>query len=427
MKSLSDNELKILKREIDSSGLTYVKMRNELLDHLCCCIEEKMLDGLDFPEALLAVRAEMGKNCIRYIQEDTLFLVNQKYRTMKKLMYIMGIVAPVLLLLAAILKIQHWPGAGPLLVFGWSLLAAVYIPAFIIVKIRDTRKEGKKVKWGLYISGMVSGIIIIAGTLFKIMHWPGAGFMISLAGLVSVLVFIPVLIINTVNDKVNQVQSFTILVFVLSFLALTYMTTSLNISKSVLGAFRLPLDNNKKITAILEKNNGIVLNRLETIESPLADSIKSITEQADELSSYIIGTMQILVTACDSHNSDVVNENGEIDFVNLRKKEEADISSRIMLGIDHEPRGQEIARRMNSLRNSIINLGDEKLSMMADQLLSTSVPDKVGTSSWVFYSFEHLPMVSILLQLSNIRVNTGLLEAEVLSRMAENDDDHPIN
>ena len=69
---------------------------------------------MNFQDALRAVRKEMGTDCIREIQEDTLLLINQKYRMMKKLMYIMGILAPVLIVIAAFFKVQHWPGSGVL-------------------------------------------------------------------------------------------------------------------------------------------------------------------------------------------------------------------------------------------------------------------------------------------------------------------------
>jgi len=417
MKKLSDKELEILNREIDTGGLTYTNLRNELLDHLCCCIEEKTEAGMNFQDALRAVRKEMGTDCIREIQEDTLLLINQKYRMMKKLMYIMGILAPVLIVIAAFFKVQHWPGSGVLLVAGWSFLAAVYLPLFIIVKVRDTRKEGQKVRWGLYLTGLISGIIIIVGTLFKIMHWPGAGFMISLAGLVSVLVFIPVLIINAVNDKVNQVQSFTVLVLVLSFLALTFMNYSLNISKSVLGAFGLTLDNNMNITQVLEQKKAYSQNRLTATEAPLSDSIKNIVIQADELNSYLIETMQVLASASDKHNTGLIDDKGNIDYKNLHNRHESKASANLMLGIGYpESRGKEIAARMIKLRTSVTSLGNDRLSRMAEILLSTSGPDDGSEASWVYHNFEHLPMVSVLVQLSDMRVNTMLMENEVLDR-----------
>ena len=178
MAELSEKEIRRLNREIEKQGLTYTELQQELLDHLCCDVEAEMEEGLEFVKALEKVRKEMGKDRIQQIQEETLLLINQKYRMMKKFMYILGMIAPAMLITGTIFKIQHWPGAGVLLMLSLFMLGAIYLPVFVMVKIRDTRKEGKKVNIPMYIAGLIAGIIFIAGAMFKIQHWPGAGIMI---------------------------------------------------------------------------------------------------------------------------------------------------------------------------------------------------------------------------------------------------------
>ncbi len=174
MAELSEREIKILIREIDRQGLTYTQLQNELLDHLCCDIEAKMEEGIEFLNAYEEVRSRLENNRIQEIQEETLLLINQKYRMMKKFMYILGTIAPSLLILGAFFKMQHWPGASVLIVLGAFLLGAVYLPVFAMVSMRDTRKKEKRVNKTLYVTGVITGFIFITGILFKIMHWPGA-------------------------------------------------------------------------------------------------------------------------------------------------------------------------------------------------------------------------------------------------------------
>ena len=97
---------------------------------------------------------------------------------MKTFMKIFGVLSPSLLAVAALFKIQHWPGASIMLTLGLFLLAAIYLPIFVSIRIRDTRKEGKAVNRSMYIIGMIAGIIFIAGAVFKINHWPGGGYLI---------------------------------------------------------------------------------------------------------------------------------------------------------------------------------------------------------------------------------------------------------
>ena len=170
MAELTEKEIRRLNREIEKQGLTYMELQQELLDHLCCDVEAEMEEGLEFIKALEKVRKGMGKDRIQQIQEETLLLINQKYRIMKKFMYILGMIAPAMLITGTIFKIQHWPGAGVLLVLSLFLLGAIYLPVFVMVKIRDTRKKGKKVNLPMYIFGLIAKIIFIAGAMFKIQH-----------------------------------------------------------------------------------------------------------------------------------------------------------------------------------------------------------------------------------------------------------------
>ena len=51
MAELTESEISILIGELERGGLTYTELQNELLDHLCCDIEVKMEQGIDFLRA----------------------------------------------------------------------------------------------------------------------------------------------------------------------------------------------------------------------------------------------------------------------------------------------------------------------------------------------------------------------------------------
>jgi len=91
MLEISETELDQLSRDIDRQGLTYTRLKNELLDHICCNIESYMREGLTFNESYRKVKREMGSRRITQVQDATLYLINQKYRRMKKTMLVLGI------------------------------------------------------------------------------------------------------------------------------------------------------------------------------------------------------------------------------------------------------------------------------------------------------------------------------------------------
>ena len=49
---------------------------------------------------------------------------------MKKLAYVSGALTSMMALLGILFKIQHWPGAGILLILGVGGLSLIFIPSF---------------------------------------------------------------------------------------------------------------------------------------------------------------------------------------------------------------------------------------------------------------------------------------------------------
>lgn len=417
MSELTNKEINVLLNEIENGGLTYTGLQQELLDHLCCDIEAKMDEGFEFVRALDQVKQEMGQDTIRQIQEDTLLLINQKYRLMKKFMYILGTIAPTLIIVGTVFKIQHWPGASIMLVLGLFLLAAVYLPVFISIRIRDTRNEGKPVNKAIYYIGMISGIIFILGAMFKIMHWPGAGVMITLAGLVVVAVFIPMLVLNALRDKENQVQNFTILIFVLSFVAITFMSFALRISKSVMDAFDLAVIDNTVTAEALDESSAYIV--MPELTDPVTGNLEAITVKIDALNDYIENTMVNMLKAAHDKNTEAIDSENNIDFSLVRNKDNMNAPAYIMLGVeDNVARGKVIQEMMEELKASITGLNVEQLDLLANKLLDTSPVTADEQHSWVSYKFEHIPLMSVLVQLTNIQVNTRILETALLNYYA---------
>ena len=74
----------------------------------------------------------MGSRRLKEIQEETLYLVDTKYRNMKNLMKFSGVAGTILFGFAALFKIQHWPMAGIMMTLRSNDPVACF-PAFCIV------------------------------------------------------------------------------------------------------------------------------------------------------------------------------------------------------------------------------------------------------------------------------------------------------
>ena len=127
MYEFKEAEIDRISGDIDKQGLTYTLLKNELLDHVCCNIEEEMENGKTFNDAYRKVKQQMGSRRIRQIQDETLYLISKKYRRMKKTMYVLGIAIPILLVIGLVLKLQHLPGASIVISVGFFAMAILFI------------------------------------------------------------------------------------------------------------------------------------------------------------------------------------------------------------------------------------------------------------------------------------------------------------
>ena len=203
MSELSLQNIDQISQDVRKQEITFSHLLDELTDHVCCDVEYEMQKGMSFQEAYLMVKQKMGKRRLKEIQEETLYAVDTKYRIMKTTMKISGVAGTVMVGLAALLKIQHWPGASILLTLGALILALAFLPSALSVLWKETHNTKRLF---LFISAFLTGACFIAGTLFKIQHWPGAGPILILGTASCILLFIPALLLNRLNDQENKVK-----------------------------------------------------------------------------------------------------------------------------------------------------------------------------------------------------------------------------
>ena len=188
MLELNIDQIEIIKNEVSQSDLHFSHLADDLIDHICCDVENVMGTGLGFPEAFNTVKVKIGFGGINRIQEETLLLINKKYRIMKKTMKIFGIIAPALLALAGLFKIQHWPGASILLTLGFFCLSFLFLPSAVYVSYIEVSKRSKKLA---HISGFLAGFVLSISFLFKIQHWPGANIAMLAGIIIAFFLLIP--------------------------------------------------------------------------------------------------------------------------------------------------------------------------------------------------------------------------------------------
>lgn len=420
MAELNEKEIEILNREIEKQGLTYTQLQNELLDHLCCDIEAKMDEGLAFLKAFEEVRQRLENNRIQEIQEETLLLINQKYRMMKKFMYILGTIAPSLVIIGAFFKLMHWFGSGVLLVMGSFLLGAVYLPVFAMVSIRDTRKKEKQVNKLLYVAGVLTGFVFITSMLFKIMHWPGAGLGVLISVILAVGFFIPVLVAHALKDKENQLQNFSILIFVFSFMAVNIMVFALKVSKNVLHSMVESAEVTMMSSRTLESGNTLLLKEAamnEQLSPDMLDRANAIHAHTGELDEYLQDLMSDILLATHEDNRMAILEDGSIDINEANYFDVHKSTELVIFGNElQKGNGSELLSSVATHRDLLLEYAGPGLDEQINTLLD--LDSKYPTEEiWLSETFRKTPMVAAIISLSNLQFKIQFLEGELLKEL----------
>lgn len=149
---------------------------------------------------------------------------------MKRLMLVLGISTAVSIIVGTIFKMLHWPGSGILLTLGIVTLSLAFIPLFVMVRIRDTREKNKAINRPLLITGLITAILFSLGSLTKIMHWPGANVTLGTSLIVGGL-FLVLFLIDLAKNKENWIENFTYVMLISLFFAFVNLVYVTNNNK----------------------------------------------------------------------------------------------------------------------------------------------------------------------------------------------------
>ena len=108
---------------------------------------------------------------------------------MKKILYLIGLLSTAFTFLGSIFKIMHWPGASVMIIIGAFSFAFIFIPLLIFIKFKEVIFLFDKF---IYSIGVVLGTILMVGFIFKLMHWPWATVLMLSSILIFNFVYIPV-------------------------------------------------------------------------------------------------------------------------------------------------------------------------------------------------------------------------------------------
>ena len=233
MVELSKQQVQFILKDIHQNGIQNEDLALNLLDHICCILEEELEDNHSFETHYHSVFKRFFKKEMAEIEEETqLLLTFQNYYAMKNVMIKSGLISSILFLIGAILKILHLPGAAVLLLLAATVFSLVFLPIFFVFKTKNSPSSTKLIMG----SGVLFGIIFCIATLFKIMHWPFASLLwkIGLADLF--FLFLPLYFFNGIRKEETKTNTILTSVMILMMGGMLFTLTNLRQSTKLIEA-----------------------------------------------------------------------------------------------------------------------------------------------------------------------------------------------
>jgi len=224
---LSTGQIHQIEKDVQQAGINFSHLSSDLVDHICCYVEELMENGKNFEKAYAQVRFEIDFENLKDIQIQTIIVINQKFKTMKTLMKVSGISGFLLFIIGLFMKIGHVEGAGIIFTLAFLCLIVAYLPALTLT-VRKEKILGKKLP--LFYSGVVAVFFTMITFVFIMMHWPYRVYPL-LASWLTMMIFLILYFFHTLKTQENRIINLSILL-VLSIVLLsnvyTYSVSTMN-------------------------------------------------------------------------------------------------------------------------------------------------------------------------------------------------------
>jgi hypothetical protein len=342
-----DDNLDRIRSDLVGLGLTYERLLDDVLDHVCCMVEEQMDEGGDFESSYRRAMDSIGDRRLPELQHQTLLLLDKKFQRMKNFTYVFGLSSALIAIVGALFKRMHWPGSGILLAVGIMLIVLVFLPLYFVTSYREQAEKKNPV---YPIVGYLTLALLLAGALFKIQHWPGAGSLILAGTGFLIIGFVPLYVVNAFQRAGKEKVALPYVVMLLVGVAILFVFSSVNMSRYYLELYRKEALKNEAVVELVRDRTSLLLELAN--DSTYAGQRESVTRIHERAMS-----LQVMIDAM---------EDGMIAFVGQPGASIADVHA-----IDNRRAGREVIVVQGAGRE--FDLESDTFREMLDELVGDPV------------------------------------------------------
>lgn len=227
---LTDEQIAFIRNDIRRNGIELEELQLDLLDHICCVIETELTAENNFEAFYQSILPRFYKRSLREIQEEThLLLTFKNYYAMKKVMFMSGAFSAFTVLIGSLFKIMHWPGAALLFVIAIALFSFVFLPILSVIRIKEQTLTKDKI---VITSAAIFGSAISLAILFKVMHWPFATILWTISLGILFFLFLPVYFFGGIRNPATKTNTIVSSILILIAGGLLFLITNLRGSQA---------------------------------------------------------------------------------------------------------------------------------------------------------------------------------------------------
>lgn len=295
---LTDKNIILISDFLLRQGIREGDLFDSLLDHYCCLVEKHM-NNQSFEDAFKVASKEFTPLELKTVQSETQYLLTlTKFKKMKTTLRYSGIFSAILIVTGTFFKIMHWPGANIMFVLGMFLMAILFLPLFFILKHKNSAEENRNII--LSISGAVIGILTTVGIWFKMLHWPGATVILLSAISLLLLAYLPLYIFSVYRKSLQSINAFGSVILIIAAGSTLLLTVGGTGTSRIMG---------ESITQLIKQKEKLVADQIKINEAIVSRSAQNakfapIHAQTIQLVKWIQKEREQILLSSNEHTLD---------------------------------------------------------------------------------------------------------------------------
>jgi TolA-binding protein len=475
---LNKTQVELIEKDVEQASITLSHLADDLIDHICCEVEDLMSQHQTFEEAYEKVKQQSGISVLKKIQDDTQFLIDKNYRIMKSFMKVIGNISLALIMFGTVFKIMHWPGASiiltvgfasvcaiffplavyvnykkvsqsknlvlhivllisgitfmagvifkimhwpfgtVLLFFGYLSLIVVALPLFLITKVRSAKDKKDK---NIYILGFLALMIFASANMFKFFHWPGAAILLLVGAFLLVSIFLPLYTWRSIKKEGKITGQYIYTIIVSMFLVMFTSLMALNVSENHLQNFVDHGNNEKSIAAFLKDKNNAYANSLIQKPDSLVNTeqIIHINKKAEEISHFIEQVQEEMLQKVEhTNNRPIEYLKSHTNLINYKTNEKEVYE--ILIGDNADGKAYQLKELLQAYKNELlqINSDNKEYQKSIENLIDLSNKIKWGRKiMWEHYHLYSVMLIDALATLDEIEAKARNAESLAIDQL----------